>query len=222
MTAVREAIVLPVLFLTVTLVGGLRPGHGQLLNPPSLFSLILAMLLVAALVQSGALAPDRLMSERRSWLPNLNGLFVLLTTFVASAQTFTLVTPDAGLPALIVATFFFIALLHTLTVAPDRVRMLRGLMILIGATFTIKFIVLAALSQPAGGRVARALQLLFDGVTLGALSQTPSHPAAGYLAFAVLVVYFAGLLLLPSAGWTITRVPEITATTLATKHTKSD
>jgi hypothetical protein len=209
MTAVREAIVLPALFLTVTLVGGLRPGHAQILAPPSLFSLILAMLLIAALVQSGALAPDRLMSERRAWLPNLNGLLVLLATFIASAQTFTLVTPESGLPALVVATFLFIALLHTLTVAPDRVRMLRGLMVLVGAMFVIKFIVLAALSQPADSRFARALRLLFEGVTLGAISQSPAHPAAGYLAFGVLILYFAGLLLLPSAGWTMSRVPQI-------------
>jgi len=222
MTAAREAIVLPVLFLTVTLLGGVRPGHAQILAPPSLFSLILAMLLVAALVQSGALAPDRLMSEQRAWLPNLNGLFVLLAAFVASAQTFTLVTPESGLPSLIVATFFFIALLHTLTVAPDRVRMLRGLMVLVGATFVIKFIVLAALSQPAGGRLARAMQLLFEGATLGAISQGPAHPAAGYLAFAVIVLYFAGLLLLPSAGWTMTRVAEIETTSLVTKRTHTD
>jgi hypothetical protein len=163
-----------------------------------------------------------LMSEARAWLSNLNGLIVLLTTFVASAQAFSLVTPESGLPAVVVATFLFIALMHTLTVAPDRVRMLRGLMVVLGATFVIKFIVLAALSQPAGGRLTRALQLLFEGVTLGAISQSPSHPAAGYLAFGVLVLYFAGLVLLPSAGWTITRVPEIATTTLATKRTNTD
>jgi hypothetical protein len=222
MTAVREAFVLPVLFLSVTLIGGLRLGHAQIVAPPSLFSLILAMLLLAALVQSGALAPDRLISDSRSWLPNLNGLVVMLTTFVASAQTFTLVTPESGLPALIVATFLFIALLNTLTVASDRIRMLRGVMVLVGATFVIKFIVLTALSQPAGGRLGRALQLLFEGVTLGAVSQSPAHPAAGYLAFAALILYFVGLLLLPSAGWTITRVPEIASTALATKNTKTD
>jgi hypothetical protein len=222
MTAVREAFVLPVLFLSVTLIGGLRLGHAQIVAPPSLFSLILAMLLLAALVQSGALAPDRLISDSRSWLPNLNGLVVMLTTFVASAQMFTLVTPESGLPALIVATFLFIALLNTLTVASDRIRTLRGLMVLVGAAFVIKFIVLAALSQPAGGRLGRALQLLFEGVTLGAISQSPAHPVAGYLAFAALILYFAGLLLLPSAGWTITRVPEIASTALVTKNTKAD
>lgn len=220
MTAVREAIVLPLLFLTVALAGGFHPGHSPPLGPPSLFSLVLAMLLLAALVQSGALAPERLMSETRAWLPNLNGLVVLLTVFAASAQTFSLVTPDSGVPAVVIATFLFIVLLHTLTVAPDRVRMLRGLMVVLGAAFIIKFIVLAALSQPAGGRLSRALQLLFEGVTLGAISQSPVHPLTGYLAFATLVLYFAGLLLLPTAGWTMRRVIEIEATTaMATRDT---
>lgn len=209
MTALREAIVLPAIFLTVTLIGGMRPGQPQLVHPPSLFSLVLAMLLFGALVQSGTLAPERLIRDTRAAVANLNGLVVLVTTFIASAQVFTLVTPDSGLPAVVVATFLLITLLHTLTVAPDRVRMLRGFTVLMGAAFTIKFIVLAALSQPAGGRLSRALQLLFEGVTLGAVSQSPTHPLAGYLAFAALVAYFAGLLLLPSAGWTITRVPQI-------------
>lgn len=208
MTVVREALVLPALFLTVTMLGGMRPGHPELLHPPSLFALVLAMLLLAALVQSGALAPERLMNEARGWLPNLNGLTVLLTAFAASAQVFALVTPESGLPAVAVATFLFVALVHTLTVAPDRARMLRGLVVLLGAAFLIKFIVLAALSQPAGGRVTRALQLLFEGVTLGAISQSPTSPAAGYLAFGVLLLYFVGLVLLPSAGWTMTRISE--------------
>lgn len=211
MSAAREAIVLPLLFLTATLAGGLRPGHGEILQPPAVFSLVLAMLLFAALVQSGTLAPQRLMRDARGALANLTGLVVLLTTFLASAQVFTLVTPASGLPAIAVSTFLLIAMVQTLTVAPDRVRMLRGLMVLLGAAFTIKFIVLAGLSAPAGGRMTRALQLLFEGVTLGAITQSPAHPLAGYLAFATLVLYVAGLLLLPSAGWTTTRVPLLAA-----------
>ena len=62
MTAAREAIYLPVLFLTVTLLGGLRPGAAVVLTPPSLFSLILAVLLVGVLVQSGAFVPLRVMN----------------------------------------------------------------------------------------------------------------------------------------------------------------
>ena len=57
MTPAREAIYLPVLFLTVTLLGGLRPGSAVVLAPPSLFSLVLAVLLAGVLVQSGAFVP---------------------------------------------------------------------------------------------------------------------------------------------------------------------
>lgn len=209
MTALREAVVLPALFLTATLAAGLRPGGAATLEAPSLFALVLATLLFAALMQSGVVAPERLVSDTRGTLPNLNGLAVLATAFAASAQVFTLVTPAAGLPALVVATFLLIALLHTLTVAPDRIHMLRGLTVLLGAAFLIKFIVLAALSSPSDGRIARALQIFFDGVTLGAITQPPLAPLNGYLGFAALALYFAGLLLLPAAGWKTVRISDL-------------
>jgi hypothetical protein len=57
--------------------------------------------------------------------------------------------------------------------------------------------VLAALSGPADGRLARVVKVLFEGVTLGAVSQEVVHPATGYLAFATLVLFMVGLALLP-------------------------
>jgi hypothetical protein len=80
------------------------------------------------------------------------------------------------------------------------------LAVTLGTAFALKFIVLAGLSQPAGGRVARALQALFDNVTLGAVTQAPLAPAAGYVAFFTLALYMLGLSLLPSAGWQTVRV----------------
>ena len=53
MSAVREALVLPLIFLTVTLLAGARLGAGVALAPPSLFTLVLATMLLAALVRSG-------------------------------------------------------------------------------------------------------------------------------------------------------------------------
>ena len=54
MTAVREAVVLPFLLLTIVLMAGVRPGTPVELMPPSLFALLLATLLIAALVRSSA------------------------------------------------------------------------------------------------------------------------------------------------------------------------
>jgi hypothetical protein len=198
MTTAREAVYLPVLFLSVTLLGGLRPGGVVVLPPPSLFSLVLAVLLFGVLVQSGALDPLRLMNGARPALANLNGFALLAAVWVASAQMFSLLTPDAGLPRVLFSVYFLVLMLNTMAVSPDRVRVLRSLAVTFGAAFVLKFVVLDALSDPAGGRLTRLLQVLFDGVTLGALSQDVRHPAAGYLAFVTIGVFLVGVALLPA------------------------
>ena len=200
MTASREAIHLPVLFLTVTLLGGLRPGSAVVLAPPSLFSLVLAVLLVGVLVQSQAFVPLRVMNASRPALANLNGGVLVAALLVASAQMFSLLTPDAGLPRVLFSIYFFVLMINTMAASPDRVRVLRSLAVTFGAAFVLKFIVLDALSDPAGGRLTRVLQVLFEGVTLGALTQDAQHPAAGYIAFAAIVIFLAALALLPSAA----------------------
>jgi hypothetical protein len=200
MTAAREAIHLPVLFLTVTLAGGFRPGSAAVLAPPSLFTLVLAVLLIGALVQSGAFAPLRVMNASRPALANLNGGVLLAALLVASAQVFSLLTPDAGLPRVLFSVYFLVLLINTMAASPDRVRVLRSLAVTFGAAFVLKFIVLDALSDPAGGRLTRLLQVLFEGVTLGAVTQDAQHPAAGYVAFAAVAVFLAAVALLPSAS----------------------
>jgi hypothetical protein len=200
MTAAREAIYLPVLFLTVTLLGGLRPGAAVVLVPPSLFSLILGVLLVGVLVQSGAFVPLRVMNSSRPVLANLNGGVMVAALLVAAAQMFSLLTPDAGLPRVLFSVYFLVLMINTMAASPDRVRVLRSLAVTFGAAFVLKFIVLDALSDPAGGRLTRLLQVLFEGVTLGALTQDAQHSAAGYVAFAAIFMFLAALALLPSAA----------------------
>ena len=74
MSVAFEAFYLPLIMLTVTLLGGLRIAERVILMPPPLSALVLAMLLLGILVRSGALAPERLMSAARSPAANLNGL----------------------------------------------------------------------------------------------------------------------------------------------------
>ncbi len=197
MTAAREAIVLPVMFLTVVLAGGLRPGAQLVLPPPTLFALVLSVLLAGALVQSGAFDPRRLIAPARSALANANGVVVLASLFLASAQVFSVLTPEAGLPRVILSVYFLLLMLNTIAAGPDRVRVLRSLGVTFGAAFILKFVVLDALSNPAAGRIGRALQLLFEGVTLSALTQDVHHPAAGYLAFVAIAMFLAGIWMLP-------------------------
>lgn len=208
MSGAREALYLPLLLLTVALLGGARIADRVTFLPPTLFALVLALLLFGVLVRCGALAPERLMSVSRPALANLNGLVVLLATFFASAQAFNVATPESGLPHVLFNVFLLVLLLNTLAAAPDRVRMLRSLMVIFGSAFTLKFIVLAALSNPVGGRLKRALLVMLEGLTLGTLTQDIFHPATGYLAFFTLVLFLFGLALLPSADRTGTAVPR--------------
>lgn len=207
MTAAREAIFLPLMFLAVTLLGGLRlgatgsashPFGAVAFLPPPLFSLVLAVIVLAIVVRSGTLAPERLMNNARSPLANVNGFVVLLTAFAATAQALNLATPASGLPLLVVDTLLLVLLVNTLVAAPDRTRVLRSFMVVFGAAFVLKFVVLASLSDPDGGRTKKVLQLLLEGITLGTLAQEPLHPASGYIAFGTLALYLIGLALLPA------------------------
>ena len=205
MTPVLEALLLPALFLTVLLAGALRSGGEVSVMPPSVASLVMATVLLVLYVRSGTLAPERLMNGARSALANLNGFTVLVTAFIASAQVITLVIPDSGVPALMVWTVLVCLVLQAFAIGPDRTRLLRGLVVTFGAAFTLKFVVLSAISAPAEGRIARALQLLFEGITLGTISQRPPYGLEGYVAFGTLALYLVGIALLPSAAWQMVR-----------------
>jgi hypothetical protein len=198
MSAASEAFYLPALFLTVVLLGGVRIADRVVLLPPPLFALVLALLLFGVLARSGAIALHRVMSAGRPALANVNGLVVMLTMFLASAQVFNLVTPESGLPRLLFSVFFLVLLLNTLAASPDRVRVLRSLVVIFGSAFVLKFVVLAALSDPTGGMLKRALLVLLEGVTLGTLTQNVFHESTGYVAFFTIVLFIVGLAVLPS------------------------
>jgi hypothetical protein len=198
MSHIREAFVLPLLFLSVALLGGVRVADRIVLLPPPLFTLVLAFLLVGVLVRSGALAPERLMSATRSPLANLSGAVVIVTAFGAATQAFNVAIPESGLPRLLFSVFLLVLLVNTLAASPDRVRVLRSVLVIFGSAFILKFIVLAALSDPEGGWLKRVLLVMLEGLTLGTLSQDLYRPVTGYLAFATLTLFVGGLALLPS------------------------
>lgn len=197
MTATREAIVLPLVFITVAVVAGMHFDARMAFVPPSLFALVLATLLIATLVRSGAMAPARLLHGSRSVLANANGAVVLASLLAASAQVLAMLTPRSGLPMFFVGVFLFVLLVNTLVATADRVHLLRGLAVTLGSTLLLKFVVLAALSGPAQSRTARVLSALFDAATFGTIAQAPESPLAGYAAFFAVALYLAGLAWLP-------------------------
>ena len=197
MTAAREAIVLPVLFLTTMVIAGMDVGTRVTLLPPSLFSLVLAALLVGTLVRCGAMAPARLLHGQRPMLANANGFVVVATLFVSAAQVLSMLTPRAGLPMLFVSVFLLVLLLNTWVAMPDAVRLLRSLAVTLGSALVFTFVILDGLASPATSRTARVLAALFDVATLGIVTQPPRPPLAGYLAFFAVLLFLAGVSLLP-------------------------
>ena len=195
--ALREALILPAAFLTVLLLGSVRMSQVTTLVPPSAFALVLGLLVMRVVVQSGTLAPERLLAASRSALANLNGAVVLAALWLASAQVVALLIPESGLPRIVFAVFLLILLLNTVAASPDRIRLMRSLAVTFGALFLLKFVVLRELSAPGTSGLKRVLQTLLEGITLGALLQPPSHPATGYLALLSLVLFLVALFLLP-------------------------
>jgi hypothetical protein len=200
MTAAREAVVLPSIFLTVTLLGGLRIENSVRLVPPSVVALMLALGLMAALARARVLAPERLMSAARPALENVSGLIVLLTLFAASAQVFNLLTPERGLLFVAFSVYFSVELMTALAGVTGRASMLRSLAVLFGAAFVLRFVVLESLYAADSGTLKRVLTALLQGVSLGSLEYQPNAPATGYVALLALALYLIGLVLLPARG----------------------
>ena len=197
MTAGREALLLPFVFITVAALGGLRIAGDVRLVPPPLVSVVLSALLAGTFVRSGLLAPERLVSVRRTALENLNGLMVLATLFVASAQVFSMVTPDDGLLHAVFSIALFVQLATSLAGIRDPRALLRSLYILLGSAFVLRFLVLETLYAPQSSWGQKVLMAVIEGASLGAVVYHPTGTITGYVAFTTLVVYLFGLVLLP-------------------------
>ena len=217
MSAIREAIVLPTAFLTVALLGGLRIGSTLMLVPAPLISLVLAVMLLSALVRAGALTPAAILSAERTALENISGIIVLVTLFAASAQVFTLVTPEHGLLHVVFSICFFVQLTTTLAGVKGRSNMLRSIGVLLGAAFIVRFIILEGLYARDGGLAKRLLTTLVEGASLGAIQYEPVGAGTGYVAFVTLSLFMIGLFLLPARGAraSLTRRPLPAVTDLA-------
>jgi membrane associated rhomboid family serine protease len=199
---VREAFVLPLCFLTVAGAGGLRlsaDGRAMSFVPPPLITLVLAVLLVGVMVRAGLLVPSALLGDHRRGLENASGVVIVLALFAASAQLFTCLTPDAGVLRLVFNLFFLFLLWNTLAAQPDRVRLLRSLLVVFGWAYVVRYVALASLADPQAGWTRRLITVLLEGASAGALEGEATAPLAGYVGFATVALYMIGLALLPQA-----------------------
>jgi hypothetical protein len=199
MRSAREAIVLPLLFLTVAFMGGFRASltGGMQFLAPELAYLVIGVLILGVAFRSGLLVPDLLVGERRSGLENVSGTIVLVSLFAASVQVVNTLGPEDGLLHLLYCLFFAVLLWNTLAARPDRGRLLHSLFVILSSAFLFKYVLLAGLYDPQGGLTRRVLTTLLEGVALGTLQYQPFAPATGYVGFFSVLLYLLGLTLLP-------------------------
>lgn len=195
----HEALTLPVVLLTAALLGGLRIDTAGRLGfmPPPLMALVLAVVLIGALYRSGALVPSRLVHPSRTGLANVSGVVVIATLGLAAAQILGTLTPEGGLLALVFNVAWLVLLGNTVTARPDRGRLLASLLVVFGAAFVVKYVLLGALYAPDGSLTKRVVLALMEGVSLGSLAYEPAGPATGYVAFVAVLLFLGGVASLP-------------------------
>ncbi|HEX8475804.1 MAG TPA: hypothetical protein VF666_17395 [Pyrinomonadaceae bacterium] len=205
--ALVQYLLLPTIFLTVTLLGGFRVNadanpaqHGafSFIAPP-LVTLLLAVVLMLLFVRGHLVEFGRWLSGAHHPLANVANALTLATLFFASAQTFNSVLPEAGLLRWMFSFFFLWTLWNNLFSTFDARRLLRSLAVLFGTAFVIKHMLLASLYAPDGGWLKRIAGTLLEGATLGTLDAQAFAPANGYVSFFTIALYVAGLVLLPNA-----------------------
>ena len=145
------------------------------LVPPTLTSLVLAVPLLALLVRSGVIPVMTLLSGLRTPLENVSGAVVLAALFGASAQALNLLIPDTGLLHAAFAIFVFCQLLTMGAATVNRPATLRGLLVLFGSLFVLRYILVEALYASDGGLMQRVLTTLMSGASLGGISYEPER-----------------------------------------------
>ncbi len=195
-----QYVFLPLIFLTVALLGGLRISATDsafvFLKPP-LVCLIFATILLVLFFRANLIKLDGWFSEKFSTLKNVANATILVSLFAASTQVFNALLPEQGLPFWIFVFCFFWTLWNNLFAEFDTKRLLQSLGGLFGLAFVVKYLILAGLTAPAN---KNWIQGIFENPAQEAFSwllDLPKFaPATGYIQFFTLVFYLIGLFLL--------------------------
>ncbi len=194
-------ILLPVIFLFVTLLGGLRLGAADnefIFLKPALVCLVFAALSLALFFRSGLIALDGWLGEHIAALQNAANLTILLTLFTATVQLFNALLPEQGLPFWVIGFCFFWTLWNDLFADFDAKRLLRSLVGLFGLAFVVKYLVLANLtSAPVGSWWQRILENPGREAFTWLLDLPQYSAGTGYIQFFTLALYLIGLFLIP-------------------------
>lgn len=196
-------IFLPLLFLTVSLLGGLRLGavdNAFLFIRPPLVALIFAAILLVLFFRARLIRLEGWFNEDFSTLKNAANGACLVTLFFASVQIFNSLLPEQGLPFWILAFCFFWTLWNNLFADFDTKKLIRSLGAMFGLAFVVKYLILINLVAPTD---ESWWQNIFKNMTKEAFTWLFDLPAfsagTGYIQFFAVVFYLIALFLLPPA-----------------------
>lgn len=199
-----QYIFLPLIFLTVTLLGGLRfrmADNSFLFIKPALICLIYAAILLFLFFRAGLIRLDGWFAEDFPMLKNLANGGVLLTLFAASTQIFNSLIPEQGLPFWIVAFCFFWTLWTNIFAEFDAKKLLKSLGALFAVAFVTKYLILAYLTAPVSESFWRGILQNPTQEFFTWLFELPRYGAAtGYFQFFAVILFIIGLFLTPAAS----------------------
>lgn len=198
--AVRNYILLPLIFLTVALLGGLRVGAEDsafLFLKPALVCLIFASVLIVLFFRANLIRLDGWFSENFSTTKNLANASVLLALFFASTQIFNSLLPEKGLPFWVIAFCFFWTLWNNLFAEFDTKKLIKSLGGMFALAFVVKYLVLANLTAPTSGSFWQRITENPAREAFTWLLDLPRFaPATGYIQFFALAFFLVGLFLI--------------------------
>ncbi len=194
-------VAVPILFLVVTLLGGLRIDAADgsfIFLKPALICMVFAAALAVLYIRSGTISIEGWVNDRLSLLQNIAHVLVLLTLFTASTQLFNSLLPEAGLPLWVVGFCIAWTLGNNLFVEFDDRRLFRSLGGMFALAFIAKYLILANLTSTGD---QTWLQRIWQNPAKEAFTWLLDLPrfasATGYIQFFTLVFYLIGLYLTP-------------------------
>lgn len=197
--ALMRFILLPMIFLAVALLGGLRidaDTHAFVFVPPPLITLILSVMAMVLFVRGHAIELREWVSSNQPPITNISHVLTLLAVYFATAQAFNSVLPERGLLFWLFSFFFLWTLWNNQFSSFDARRLMRSLAVLFGTAFFLKHMFLASLFSPDGGWAKKIAGFLLEVGTLGTIDFQVFAPATGYISFFTLALYVGGLMLL--------------------------
>lgn len=192
-------VLLPTVFMTVALLGGLRiaaPEGEFVFVRPALICLVFAVILTVLFVRTGLISVQGWFSESIPTLGNIANGAVLLSLFAASVQMFNSLIPEQGLAFWVVSFCFLWTLGVSFFTVADPAKLVRSVVALFSLAFLTKYFILLNLTSTSSGTW---LQRLWDDPTKEALTYLLDLPryasATGYIQFFAAGLFLLGLFL---------------------------